>query len=245
VIRAFADATLDYQSDAVISMWGERFTGKGLHGQCELHYVHSPFRPALNELEEVSEIRDKNVLWWYVKSQVKFKHVLCLDGDEMLSNALLRNFDKALEVLENGIDIMTFPFVYLWNDEKHRRVDGVYKNFSVPRLFTVARVDPFDVYEMRFAWQGHRQGRRVLGGFHCGSVPQENFLPNGKTPFRAMFQDPVVHFGYMEPADRQAKYEWYNKIDPGNTFEGQYLHIIEKKNVHAPGSVELVEWRDE
>jgi len=225
--------------------WGAVLTGKSQYGPSELHIVLSPFRTAVNELEEVSEIRDKNILWWYVKARVKFKHVLCLDGDEMLSNALLRNFDKVIGMLEDGIDILHFPFVYLWNSETTRRVDAVYGRFEVPRMFTIARVDPFDVFEMFFEWHGHRQGRRVLGGFHCGSIPRQHFLPEGREPKASRFESPIVHFGYLYAEDRQKKFEFYNRIDPGNQFEGEYRHIIEQKNIHAPGPVEIVEWRDE
>lgn len=215
---------------------------------CELHYITSPFRPAVNALEEVSEIRDKNVLWWYVKSQIKFKHVLCIDGDEMLSLAAIRHFDEAIGRLESGIDMMSIPFVYLWNDEAHRRVDGIYGNLPdglpklrFPRLFSIMRVDPYDLYEQRFAWMGHRQGRKVLGGFHCGSVPQENFIPKVTGP---TFPYPIIHFGYLHNEDRQRKHVWYNTIDPGNVFEGEYAHIIEKPNQHAPGPTILEPFED-
>lgn len=214
----------------------------------ELHYLRSPFRPAVNEMFEVSEIRDKNMLWEYVKAQVKFKHVLCVDGDEMLSLEAIRHFDEAIAQLESGSDMIALPFVYLWNNEQTRRVDGIYgylpdglQRLRFPRLFSVQRVDPYDLYEMRFAWMGHRQGRKVLGGFHCGSVPQENFTPKVSGP---VFPYPIVHFGYMDPADRQRKFEWYNKIDPGNKFEGEYRHIIEQPNIHASGPTELVPWED-
>jgi hypothetical protein len=57
--------------------------------------------------------------------------------------------------------------------------------------------------------------------------------------------DPVVHFGYLDEAERQRKYVFYNKIDPGNQVEGEYRHIIGEPDVHAPGPVELVAYKDE
>ncbi len=214
----------------------------------ELHYLRSPFRPAKNELFEVSEIRDKNMLWEYVKAQCTFKHVLCVDGDEMLSLAAIRHFDEAVANLEWGADMIAIPFVYLWNDERTQRVDGIYgkaaddlARLRFPRLFTIMRVDPYDLFEMRFAWMGHRQGRKVLGGFHCGSVPQENFVPKTSGP---VFPYPIIHFGYMDRSERQRKFEWYNKIDPGNQFEGEYKHMIEVPNIHAPKPTTLVPYED-
>lgn len=215
----------------------------------ELHYMRSPFRPAVNELEAVSEIRDKNVLWSYIKAQIKFKHVLCLDGDEMLSRDAVRHFDEAITLLEEGSDITPIPFVYLWNDEQHRRVDGIYGNLKdgfpklrFPRLFTIMRVEPYDLYAMRFEWNlGHRQGRKILGGFHCGSVPQESFIPKNQG---VVYPYPIIHFGYLEQTDRQRKFEWYNQIDPGNQWEGEYKHMIEVPNIHAPGPTILEPFED-
>jgi hypothetical protein len=212
---------------------------------CELHYLRSPFRPAANEMEAVSEIRAKNVL--------------CMDGDEMLSLEAVRNFDKAVALLEGGNDMVDVPFIYLWNGEGNRRVDAIYGDrdgtrqnevadglprLRFPRLFTTMRCDPYDVFEQRFAWHGHRQGRRVLGGFHCGSVPQENFHPNGGQPTRGLFPFPVIHFGYLHNEDRVKKHEWYNTIDPKNVYEGEYKHIIEVPNIHAPGPSAFAPWED-
>ncbi len=238
-----------------VTLYGGRVDGL----YCVLHYLRSPFRPAVNDMESVSEIRDKNILWWYVKAQVPFRHVLCMDGDEVLSRRAVRDFGEAVRALEGGVDMLSIPFVYLWNDERTRRVDAIYGDadgtrggeapdglprLRFPRLFTTVRCDPFDVFEQRFAWSGHRQGRRVLGGFHCGSVPQENFLPKGTSPARGTANFPVLHFGYMHEADRRAKHAWYNKIDPGNKYEGEYKHIVEEPNIHAPGPSRFAPWED-
>jgi hypothetical protein len=224
-----------------------------------LHYLRSPFRPAVNDMEAVSEIRDKNILWWYTKAQTTAKKVLCLDGDETLSLDALRNFTLAEKLLDEGVDMLEVPFIYLWNDEQTRRCDAIYGDrdgsrggevadglprLRFPRMFTTQRCDPYDVFEQRFAWYGHRQGRRVLGGFHCGSVPQENFHPNGGQPKRGVFPHPVVHFGYLDYTDRVAKHAWYNKIDPKNVYEGEYSHIIEVENLHTPGPSEFRRWED-
>lgn len=233
--------------------WGWIISGKSLYGEIELHWVNSPFRPARRTILEVSEIRDKQALWEYVKSNVLFTHVLCLDGDEMLSQALIAHFGHLETRFLEGADILHIPFIYLWNNESTRRVDGIYgaaddglPRFRVPRAFTIARVDEYDLFEQRFAWEGHRQGRQVLGGFHCGSIPRENFRIGGGV--RDLMADtipwPIIHFGYLYDADRQAKFKFYNRIDPGNVFEGEYRHMVEIPNIHAPGPTLLVPYED-
>jgi glycosyltransferase involved in cell wall biosynthesis len=205
-----------------------------------LHSVRSPFRPAVRELENVSEIRDKNFLWSYTKARVNFKHVLCLDGDEMLSREAIRQWPNVEECLVSGTaDVLTIPFIYLWDSETQRRVDGLYGDASdgpclrFPRIFTISRVSPEKLFDMRFEWKGTK------GGFHCGSVPQEGFSFSG-----AVSAVPVVHFGYLPAELRQQKYEFYNTIDPGNVFEGEYKHIIGQPDRHAPGPVQLIPWED-
>lgn len=254
--------TMDFvrEADGGVLILGA--SDKATQRDVELHIVRSPFRPALNEMESVSEIRDKNILWWYVKAQVAFKHVLAMDGDEMPSLEFMRHFDEATQQLEEKYDMVDVPFIYLWNDENTRRIDAIYGDrdgtrpgetpdivdhvarLRFPRMFTIVRCDPFDVFEQRFAWHGHRQGRRVLGGFHCGSVPQENFHPNGGQPVRATYPFPMIHFGYLHREDRVKKHAWYNVIDPGNKYEGEYKHIIEEVNIHAPDPVRLAPWND-
>lgn len=211
-------------------------------GPRQLHYLSSPFRPAVREKEAVSEIRDKNFLWSYAKARANFTHVLCLDGDEMLSKEAIRQWPRIEEVLENGTaDVLTIPFIYLWDSESQRRVDGLYGDdgrdglprLRFPRIFTIRRVSEEKLFDMRFSWQGTK------GGFHCGSIPQEGFGFSG-----GVVAAPVVHFGYIDEALRQRKFVFYNTIDPHNKFEGEYRHIIGQPDQHAPGPVQSVSWED-
>lgn len=211
-----------------------------------LHYIKSPFRPAVRPTQAVSEIRDKNFLWEYCKSRVDFAHMLCLDGDEVLSKEFVQDFTELYDALEAEVDIVTVPFLYLWDSDDQIRIDGIYGNLPdghprlrFPRVFSIKRVDMDTLHVMRFSWEGSK------GGFHCGSVPRENFRPRGKTEqVSAEFFPPVIHYGYRDAADRQRKFTFYNKIDPGNKFEGEYLHIIGEPNVHAPGPVVIKPWSE-
>lgn len=223
-------------------MWGWQCEGS----KASLHFINSPFRPAVRAKQNVSEIRDKNTLWEYVKSRVDFKYVLCLDGDEMLSKKAVRFWPSAINAMDGGLDVLVIPFIYLWNDEKTRRVDGLYGNepdnhprLRFPRAFTIMRQDEQQLFDQRFKWEGSG------GGFHCGSVPNESFKPLLRDPQRGMFPAPMIHFGYMHAVDRQKKYEFYNIIDPGNDFEGEYKHMVELPNRWCPGPTQLEPYTDE
>lgn len=211
-----------------------------------LHFINSPFREVVREAQRVNEIRDKNMLWYFVKSKIAFRHVLCLDGDEMPTQELIRKWPEAIAMLENGsADILDIPFVYLWDAENMARVDGIYGKASdgcpklrFPRLFTIDRLSEIDLFDSKFAWFGTK------GGFHCGSIPREGFRPGGKAPVTKLFKASILHFGYIDNDLRHRKFEFYNRIDPNNEFEGGYKHIIGLPNKHAPGPVKLEAWQD-
>lgn len=189
-----------------------------------LHWLHSPF------IDTTDEVRDKNYLWAYV-CRLPFRHVLCLDGDEMLSQSALRHFASATDKLEHGgADVIVMPFVYLWDREDLRRVDGVYADIRHSRMFTIDRAPYFR--ECFFAARGR-------AGFHCGSIPDR--LSVNHFDFRAM---EIVHFGYLDDALRQRKLVFYNELDPGNEGEGYYRHIVGEANHLAPGPVRVVEYLD-
>lgn len=218
-----------------------------LDGQRELHVIHSPFRPAVRKKEGVNEIRDKNFLWYYTKARVAFKHVLCLDGDEVLTKEAIRQWPQVEQFVEHGVDMLTIPFVYLWDSEDQCRVDGIYGDLGdgqprlrFPRIFSITRVDEQQVFDMHFSWEGTK------GGFHCGSIPQVHFTTRHQEGgINGHFvAAPVAHYGYIDDSLRQRKFVFYNSIDPGNKAEGEYKHIIGQPDVHAPGPVELQPWED-
>src|SRR3972149_957450 len=163
-----------------------------------LHVLQSPFRPATaRPTQAVSEIRDKNFLWEYCKANVPFLHMLCLDGDELPSRQSMRQFGQAIAALERQGDIMHIPFVYLWDAPGQIRLDGIYglaggalPRLRFPRLVSIARASSEQLHIMRFSWEGSK------GGFHCGSIPRENFRPNGVDPVAAIYAQPLIHFGY-------------------------------------------------
>jgi hypothetical protein len=189
-----------------------------------LHWLKSPFA------DSVDEVRDKNFLWEYVCG-LPFRHVLCLDGDEALSLRAIRGFPAALNTLvSGGASVGVLPFVYLWNEETLRRVDGVYRDIRHARLFTIDRA--LEYRAARFVSHG-------LSGFHCGSVPHQLNIGH-----RDMPELEIIHWGYLDEAIRQRKLEFYNTLDPGNEGEGYYQHVVGLPNHLAPGPVKLVPWSD-
>lgn len=81
-VRAAVCEAIAGTPQVVDTPWGWRTADRQRipAGELELHFLRSPFRPARRRIDEVNEVRDKNVLWDYVKTQVEFRHVLCLDG---------------------------------------------------------------------------------------------------------------------------------------------------------------------
>lgn len=227
--------------------WGWTGEGERAEGRCVLHFLYSPFTSNVRPQCRVSEIRDKNTLWWFCQANVDFDYMLCLDGDEWLSLDAVRHWPDAIAMMAQGVDLVLLPFVYLWDREDQQRWDGLYgpgqdinKTLCFPRLFTWQRVRRQEQFDMRFAWSG------TQGGFHCGSIPQENFLVNESRaePQRGTFSHLIVHAGYIDASMRRAKYEFYNTVDPGNLFEGQYAHCIGEPDRWCPGPVQLAPYRD-
>lgn len=213
-----------------------------------LHVISSPFRQyVVRPKEAVNEIRDKNCLWAYCKSSVEFTYMLCLDGDEVLSLEAIREWPRAIEQMVSS-DILHLPFIYVWDAENVRRVDGIYGDvpsasppyakLNFPRLFTIERLTVGQLFDTCFMWFG------TQGSMHCGSIPRQNFRPYETEPKSAFIRLPVVHLGYIDEELRRRKYEFYNRVDPGNQAEGEYKHIIGLPDVHAPGPLEFVPWED-
>lgn len=228
--------TLNYVQDRPFG-WVAYNDGNEKTGRCELHYLKSPFAQAVRPKERVSEIRDKNVLWYYMKNAIDFDNVLCLDGDEMLSMGFIREWPTICAFLQTH-DILSFPFIYLWDQENKRRVDGVYRRIDHSRLFTTRRLSEQNLFDSRFAWEGTK------GGFHCGSIPRESFIPQPELRGGTVSEAPIIHFGYLTDEMRQRKLIFYQGIDPDNKTEGYYTHIVGIPNHLAPGPLELVDYED-
>jgi SAM-dependent methyltransferase len=173
----------------------------------------------------LDEARDKNYILEHLVI-ARPEWVLWIDGDEVLE----RNAPTVLRTILDDPTVCagTLPFAFFWNDREHVRTDGVYAGFQRTTLF---RVRDQDTVALRFAATG------AGPNFHCGTYPQ------GLRGNYVVLDTRIKHYGYLTPELRQAKFEWYNKIDPNNEKEDCYRHVIETPGaIHAPGPTVLVPW---
>lgn len=165
---------------------------------CGAEVVPSPF-------EGLDESRDKNLLLALAGQRARANEwVLMVDGDEELHPD-----DVALLGAEcvRGPGALSMRVLYLWDSPNQVRVDGVYRHFRRASAF---RLVP------GLSFQPTRHG----GHFHCGNVPA--FYHNAARPTSVR----LLHYGYMEKADRIRKYDWYNAMDPRNESEDGYRHMV-------------------
>lgn len=145
---------------------------------------------------------------------------LAIDGDEVLAPG-----DGALleQLIEGDSHVYSLRVLYLWNSERLVRTDGVYKTFRRPSLFRL----------MNRAFRYQRTPWGNGANFHCSNIPQE--LLHHSTPCEAR----LLHYGYLHREDRVRKYEWYNSIDPNNSAEDGYRHIVQGDVPDVPADARL------
>jgi len=116
------------------------------------------------------------------------------DADELLEPGApekIRDMILRAEYLRN--EMVAFPFLYLWNDPYHYRIDGNYKTITVVRLFRYfPKMSP------------------APRDSHSMAIPLE-LLQKGN-PFRSTIK--ILHFGYMTLEQRQGKCDFYAHRDP-------------------------------
>jgi hypothetical protein len=176
----------------------------------------------------LDEARDKNYLLQKI-IEVNPEWVLWVDGDEVLErsgpDALLQAAD-----LGQGVASYSVRIAYLWDHPQQVRVDGLFGRFARPSFF---RVQGQTVERLRFLATG------AGANFHCGNVPSGLVGETRASHVR------LKHYGYMLAEERVAKYEWYNKHDPGNTVEDNYRHILGLPGARlAPGPANFARWQE-
>lgn len=152
----------------------------------------------------LDEARDKNWMLEVIRLGTNAEWVLAIDGDE-----LLMDHAELVATAESGrSDCYAMRVLYLWNRKDQVRTDGVYGRFWRPSLF-------------RLSAQGDFRATGNGGNFHCGNVPA------GLSGNSQHSEARLLHFGYMDAADRRRKFDWYNQQDPNNATEDGYLHMIQ------------------
>lgn len=151
----------------------------------------------------LDEARDKN---WFLGKLRHYAWVLWIDGDEVLEPASIPQLNRIIDHTPANIKCVSFRVKYLWDDEQHVRVDGVYGNFRRQSMF--------------------RPGNATFTAgpppnFHVGNVPRSLW---GACAYPEHVS--LLHLGYMQRVDRVRKYEWYNRVDPNNVAEDGYRHMV-------------------
>lgn len=71
------------------------------------------------------------------------------------------------------------------------------------------------------------------GNLHCSSIPQQLLRHSIRAEIK------LHHLGYMHRADRLRKFEWYNRVDPNNTAEDCYRHVVQGDVPEVPADMKL------
>lgn len=164
----------------------------------------------------LNETRDKNYLLDIVRRDGA-DWAVHIDGDE----ELFVSDQQALHAaMANGVhSAFAVRVVYLWNDERTIRTDGVYSRLWRPSVFRLSA--------------GAEFASRNPAGFHCSNVPNDLIGRSLRIPVR------LLHYGYMHREDRLRKFDWYNRTDPGNTREDGYRHMVQGDLDDVPADARL------
>ena len=158
----------------------------------------------------LDEARDKDWLTEKVVQECSPDWILCVDGDEELEPL---GAEKIMGVLRQNlpVDCFALRFLYLWDSPDQARMDRWYRNYTRNSLFRAECAG--------FKSQYKEAGMDVNAGLHVSNAPA-----GVKSSALNVY---LLHYGYMERTDRIRKYEYYNRIDPGNLAEDEYRHIAQ------------------
>ncbi|MCC6476327.1 glycosyltransferase [bacterium] len=173
------------------------------------------------EEETLDKARDKNRMLDMTR-EFKSDWILCIDGDELLEETAPQ---RILDEIRNAAPEVTkidFEFLYLWNDRKHVRTDGIYTGIYHPCLF---RSGKQSLSELRFEATNHG------GNLHLERTPTNLKGESHRADVK------IEHLGYMYPEDRMRKYLWNKSKDPRHADQGYYEHLLDQPNMT------LAEWR--
>jgi glycosyltransferase involved in cell wall biosynthesis len=150
---------------------------------------------------------------------------LSVDGDEELHKDDGELVWQAVH--RPGIHAASLKIIYLWDRPDQWRVDGVYGRFARPSLFRLMNQD--------FRYQRTPFGNGA--NFHCSSIPQE-LIHHSQNP-QARCDARLLHWGYYDRELRVKKYEFYNRVDPGNAAEDFYRHVCQGDIPEIPADMKL------
>jgi len=135
--------------------------------------------------------------------------VLSFDADEFLVGS--ENLNLAIDTAKNeghiGVSI-PFPEIFdIIDDIPYMRIDGLWNKIRGPRLFE---------YRYNANWNNKKMG--------CGSEP--TYVSNSKVS-RKNFDINVLHYGYANKKDRDAKWNRYSNLSFHGHNDSHIKSIIE------------------
>lgn len=157
-----------------------------------------------------TEVERRNIAINNAK-RLKPDWILSLDSDEMMEMKCTFEYMHRLLLHPNPhVKYFSFPIFTFWNDERHWRVDSPFGVMNGQRLFKVMPNQQL--------YSNHPQG------YHVPHVPHAT--PEGTRHAGIK----ILHYGYVDPEDRQLKYDFYTNSDtsPDREMIGNddYSHII-------------------
>lgn len=178
-----------------------------------------------------NEARDKNWLLDQIMIQCEPEWILCVDGDELLTNRSAEAIRCAIR--DPDCPAYSLQILYLWNDRETVRTDWVYGEFWRPSVFRPFHIVPNTPDHLLLArdlrFMATPFGRREANhtpNFHCSSVPQA-YLGRSKRCSGGS----LLHLGYMHREDRVKKLDFYTLHDWLNRSEDCYRHMTQGDQV--------------
>lgn len=170
---------------------------------------------------DLNEARDMQFLYENAMV-VKPDWIIGIDGDEELEPGGAEKVRAAIGGASPGVSYFTLRILYLWNQPRQIRVDGVYGNFRRRRIFKPEN-------GARFVGNG------TAHNLHCAVARGLQHL----TGRGQALEVSLLHYGYLYPTDRMAKYLWHNRVEPNNLAEDCFRHIIQGDTLEVPASAKL------
>ncbi|TSA16792.1 MAG: glycosyltransferase [Nitrosopumilales archaeon] len=164
------------------------------------------------------ETRDKNIL---LKMALK-RHpdfIMVIDGDEVIMPNMKEVLFEDLTILHPDANVFEFRALDMYKNPNQFQINNPTTNYLAKYLFRV-KGQPTDLYYSNTSYPGN---------MHCSHIPQSIGLEKA-----ARSRVKILHYGYYDDELRQAKYNFYKKLDPNNkTFYG-YEHLIHPEKFSIP-----------
>ena len=144
---------------------------------------------------------------WELAGAGQPEWILSLDADEIFEPQVVRVMPFLLGHPE--LNWFGFPLYDLWNDRQHYRDDPLWTAHHLIWPLLVR-------YRPGFPYHFRRRAH------HCGRLPENALVdPGAASPLK------LLHLGWLDPADRQAKYDRYRRLDP----EGKWGSLAQYESI--------------